>query len=237
MLKWLGKNWLKLIIVISIIIGLVLLDRACQDDEDQEKIDANNEKISDLKKKNEDLEDEMYEAVKNAKAAEKIVAEKEAELAESALKIKELQKKRTEIVRVVAELPPLRLVEDLREILECAEIELKDDGILFSIECSRIVLTMISEFSLIKEELKETQFSLSASLEATQFQKMATWYFLGAAWSLGSQVLNYKVIIKKQDENFSLLKKQKKKSWLDGAWKGFLAGVAFVMIINLARGR
>lgn len=96
---------------------------------------------------------------------------------------------------------------------------------------------MISEFSLIKEELKETQFSLSASLEATQFQKMATWYFLGAAWSLGSQVLNYKVIIKKQDENFSLLKKQKKKSWLDGAWKGFLAGVAFVVILSLARGR
>ena len=237
MIKWLAKNWLKLIIVISIIIGLVLLDRACQNDKDQEKIDANNEEISDLKKKNEDLEDEMYEAVKNAKAAEKIVAEKEAELAESALKIKELQKKRTEIVRVVAELPPLRLVEDLREILECAEIELRDDGILFSVECSRTVLTMISEFSLIKEELKETQFSLSASLEATQFQKMATWYFLGAAWSLGSQVLNYKVIIKKQDENFSLLKKQKKKSWLDGAWKGFLAGVAFVVILSLARGR
>jgi hypothetical protein len=96
---------------------------------------------------------------------------------------------------------------------------------------------MIREFSLIKEELKETQFSLSTSQEATYFQKRATWYFLGAAWSLGSQVLNYKVIIKKQDENFSLLKKQKKRSWIKGATKGFLIGVAFVIIISLARGR
>ena len=96
---------------------------------------------------------------------------------------------------------------------------------------------MAREFSLIKEELKETQFSLSASLEATQFQKMATWYFLGATWRMGEQILNYKVIIKKQDENFSLLKKQKKGAWLNGLWKGFLVGVAFVFIIRLARGR
>lgn len=235
MIKWLKKNWFKVLLVIAFIIGLVLLDRACHDSAAQKKIDANNEEISDLKKKNEDLEDEMYEAVENAKAAEKIVAEKEAEIAKSAIIIKELRRKRTEIVKVVAELPPPRLVEDLREILDCAQIELKDDGVFFSMECSRTVLTMINEFSLVKEELTQTQFSLSASLEATHFQKMATWYFLGAAWKLGSQILNYKVIVKKQDENFSLLKKQKKGAWLDGAWKGFIAGLIVAAAIKLLR--
>ena len=142
-----------------------------------------------------------------------------------------------EVAEIVTDLPAPRLVIGLQQILDCAQIELKDDGILFSMECSRTVLTMAREFSLIKEELKETQFSLSASLEATQFQKMATWYFLGASWRLGAQVLNYKIIVKKQDENFSLLKKQKKRSWLNGATKGFLVGVALVVIISLARGR
>lgn len=236
-MKWLKENWLKLIIVISIIFGLILLDRACRDDKSQEKIQLKDKEIQDLQDQNEDLEDGIYEAVENAKAAEKVVAEKEAWMAKSALVIEELIRKRIEVVRIVAELPPPRLVEDLREILNCAQIELKDNGILFSIECSRTVLIMISQFSLIKEELKETQFSLSESQEATQFQKMATWYFLGASWRLGTQVLNYKIIVKKQDEKFSLLKKQKKRSWLDGAWKGFLAGVAVIVIISLARGR
>lgn len=237
MIKWLGENWFKILIVLVFIVGLVVVYQSCGDSADQQKMDANDKEISDLKKKNEDLENEMYQAVEDAKAAEKVVAEKEAEIATSALKIEELQRKRTEVVRAVAELPPPRLVEDLREILDCAQIELKDDGVFFPMECSRTVLAMASQFSLIKEELKETQFSLSASQEATHFQKRATWYFLGAAWKMGEQLLNYKVIVKKQNENFSLLKKQKKRSWLKGATTGFLVGVALIVIFNLARGR
>jgi len=237
MIKWLGENWFKILIILVFIIGVVIVYQSCGDSADQKKMDANDKEIKELEKKNTKLEGEMYEAVEKAKAAEKVVAEKEAEIAKSAFKIKEPQKRRIEIVRAVAELPAPRLVEDLREILDCAQIELKDDGVLFPMECSRTVLAMAREFSLIKEELKETQFSLSASLEATQFQKMATWYFLGAAWKMGGQILNYKVIIKKKDENFSLLKKQKKRSWLNGATKGFLAGVGLTIIFILARGR
>lgn len=237
MIKWLAKNWFKILIVLVFIIGVLIVYQSCGDSADQEKMDANDKEIKELKEKNEKLEDEMFEAVENAKAAEKVVAEKEAEIAKSTLIIEDLRKERTEVAEIVTDLPAPRLVIGLQQILDCAQIELKDDGILFSVDCSRKVLTMAREFSLIKEELTETQFSLSASLEATHFQKMATWYFLGVAWKMGDQILNYKVIVKKQDENFSLLKKQKKRSWLDGAWKGFLAGVTFIVIINLARGR
>ena len=237
MIKWLAKNWFKILIVLVFIVGTLIIYQSCGDSADQEKMDANDKEIKELKDKNEKLEDEMYQAVENAKAAEKIVAEKEAEIAKSELKIEELKKERMEVAEIVTDLPAPRLVIGLQQILDCAQIELKDDGILFSIECSRKVLIMAREFSLIKEELTETQFSLSASLEATHFQKRATWYFLGAAWKMGDQILNYKVIVKKQDENFSLLKKQKKRSWFDGAWKGFLAGVALVVIFSLARGR
>lgn len=231
MIKWLKKNWFKVFITLVFIIGLILLDRVCHDSGAQKKIDANNKEISDLKEKNEKLEDEMYEAVENAKAAEKVVSEKEAQIAKSALVIKELREKRIKVVEMMMDLPAPRLVDDLREILACAQIELKDNGVLFSLDCSRKVLTMISQFSLIKEELKETQFSLLTSQEATHFQKMATWYFLGAAWSLGSQVMNYKIIIKKQDENFSLLKKQKKKSFWTGLKIGFIAGVGITVTV------
>ena len=150
------------------------------------------------------------------------------------------------MVQEVAELPASKLVAESQEILECAEIELQDDGILFSIECARISLTMIKQFSLIKEELNATSFSLSESTEALQFQKMATWYFLGAAWKLGSQVLNYKVMVKKheeiierKDEKFTLCQSQKKKSFWSGLKIGLVIGggitITFVIVIPMIK--
>ena len=200
-----------------------------------EDIKELDEEISELKEKNVKLEDEAKVYVADAQAYEKVVAEKEANIEASRLIILDLRKKREEIVAEVMELPPSELVERTREILDCAQVELKEEGILFSEECSRKVLAMIAQFSLIKEELNQTGFSLSEYGEALQFQKMVSWKLYGALWKLGGQVLNYKVMVKALDLKFERSEKQRKKGWLKGFTTGLIIGagvtVTFVIVI------
>lgn len=237
MIKWLGKNWLKLIIIIFIIISLIVLDRACQNDENQEKIDEKDKKITELEKKNTGLENDVFSATKTAVKWEKKAKEKEDLLLARQSEIDQLKADLKKVPAIIAELPPPRLVEDMRKILDCAEIELKDNGILFSKKAARIALTELTKFSLVKREvglIEESQFDCQ---DALTFQKLATWNVYRIAWSQGSQILNYKTITKEKDQQFSLLKKQKKRSWLDGLWKGFLAGFGAAIAISILIGR
>lgn len=236
--KWLKKNWLRIALGI---LGIVLLFlgissiRSCDEAGYLEDIKTLDEEISDLKKDNVKLEDEAKVYIAGAEAYEKVVVEKEANIEKSRLRILELQKRREAVVAEVAELPPSQLVERIREILDCAQVELKEEGILFSEECSRKVLIMIAQFSLIKEEINQTGFSLSEYAEALQFQKMVSWKLYGALWKLGGVVLNYKVMVKRLDLKFERSEKQRKKGWLRGFGTGLLIGggitITFVIII------
>ena len=240
--KWLPENWLLItlgILGIALLFLLISSIRSCDEAGYKEDIEALDEEISGLKKKNVKLEDEAKVYIADAEAYKKVVAEKEANIEKSRLRILELQKKRKTVVAEVADLPPPRLVEEIQEVLACAQVELTEEGILFSEECSRKVLTMAKEFSLIKEELDETRFSLSESLEATQFQKMVSWNLYGALWKLGDVVLNLRVIVKRTETKFTKSEQQRKKSF----WKGLVIGVAigggitvtFVIVIPLIK--
>ena len=235
MIKWLGENWFKLIIIFAIIIVSLILGRTCQDSKDQEKIDANDKEISDLKKKNEKLEDVAFESTETAKEWERRAKEKEDLIIARDLEIKELKEEQKKVTAAVMELPPSELVAETREILDCAEIELTDNGILFSEFCARRALIDFREFSLVKEQIGLVEQSMIDCQAGWTFQKLATWNIYRTAWAMGSQILNYKTIVKNKDENFSLLKKQKKGAWLNGAWKGFLAGLIVAAIIKLLR--
>lgn len=240
--KWLKKNWLRVVFWVALVgLAIFLLSyvRSCDEAAYLEDIKALDEEISGIKEDNVKLEDEAKVFVAEAETYKKVVAEKEANIEKSRLRILELQKKRETVMAEVADLPPPRLVEEIQEILACAQVELTEEGILFSDECSRKVLAMAKKFSLIKEELDETEFSLSESLEATQFQKMISWKLYGALWKLGDVVLNLKVIVKKQDIKFTKSERQRKKSF----WKGLVIGVAigggitvtFVIVIPLIK--
>jgi Fe2+ transport system protein B len=236
--KWLKKNWLRVIFWIALaglIIFLLSYVRSCDEAAYKEDIKELDKEISELKEKNVKLEDEAVEFVEGAEAYEKVVAEKEANIERSRLIILDLRKKREEVVAEVMELPPSQLVERTREILDCAAVELTDDGILFSEDCARRSLAMIAQFSLIKEEIEQTGFSLSEYGEALQFQKMVSWKLYGALWKLGGQVLNYKVMVKKLDLKFEKSEKQRKKGWLRGLGTGLMIGagitVTFMIVI------
>lgn len=241
MIKWLGENWFKILISLVFIVGIVVVYQSCQNSDNEEKIDANDKEILELKKKNGDLEGVAFEATETAQKWENKAKEKEDLLIARQVEIDQLKKDLKKVPEIIMELPPSKLVEEMQEILDCAEIELfyffpTEPKVLFSENCARAALTELAKFSLIKREIGLIEQSQIDCQDALTFQKLATWNVYRIAWSQGSQILNYKAIDEERVENFSLLKKQKKKAWLNGATKGFLAGVALIVIISLARG-
>ena len=234
-MKFIKKNWLLL--VLGLLVIVLLCERGCKKSTYKEDIKASDKKIESLEADNRELEDVVKTATENARVLEERVAEKEAAIAESEIVIKRLKKERIEVSIGVMELPPSELVEETREILGCAEIELREDGILYSIECAQKSLIIIKKFSLIKEELDETYFALSESQEATRRQKIATWSVYRIAWAQGSQIIGYRSIVKEKDYQFSLCQKKKKGAWWDGLWKGFVIGVIVTATAKLIFGK
>jgi len=230
--KWLKKNWLKIIIAIAIFIGAIYLNRACSDAKYNKKIKDSNKKIEDLEADNSKKDVVIEDAMRMAKAAEAKVEDYLATIAERDITIKDLREKRKEKVEVIMELPPSDLVEEARDILECAEIQLTSEGILFSVKCARNAIAMISQFSLIKQELKEVNFSLSEALEAVHFQKIATWNVYRIAWAQGSQIMNYRSIIKEKDFQFNLCEKKKKQNFWRGLKTGIIIGVVVGVVVT-----
>lgn len=222
--KWVKRNWLRIALGV---LGIVLFFfgfssiRSCDEAAYLEDIAVLDEEISGLKEKNVKLEGEAVGYVVDVEIWKKKVVEKEVSIEASRLIILDLRKKREEVVAEVMTLPPSRLVEELQEVLDCVQVELRDDGILFSVECGRTALAMIAQFSLIKEEINQTGFSLSEYGEALHFQKMVSWNLFGALWKLGDVILNLRVIVKKQDIKFAKSERQRRKS----LWRGLVIGV------------
>ncbi|MCK5127945.1 MAG: hypothetical protein KAR42_16930 [candidate division Zixibacteria bacterium] len=235
MIKWLERNWFKILVSIIFIIGIVIVYQSCQDSADQEKMDANDKEISDLKKENKDLEGDVSEATQKAIKWEERAKKKEDLINARDLEINKLKEDLKKVPEIIEALPPSGVVSKMREILNCAQIELKDNGILFSEDCARIALNDLTSFSLVKKEIVLIEKSQVDCQDGWTFQKLATWNVYRIAWAQGSQIMRYKTIVKKQDENFSLLKKQKKRAWLNGLWKGFVGGVIVAAVIKLLR--
>jgi hypothetical protein len=231
--KWLKKHWLHLALVVLII--TLWSTKSCSEAAYKSDIklldDEIAEKVADNVKKDVIIEEAMRRAI----TAESVVAEKEANIEASGRRIRELEKKETKIVVVVAALPPSAMVEQVREIIECAAVELTDAGVLFSEECARVVLVEMKKFNSMKKRLAETEFSLSESLEATQFQKMATWNVYKIAWAQRIKILNFQDIVKAKDLKFDLCEKQRKKGYWNGLKLGLAIGagltVTFALII------
>ena len=230
-IHWLKKNWLILALVL--LVAVLLFNKSCDEARYERDIAGLNEEIA-VKVADNVKKDAIIDKAKNrALKAEAVVVEKEANIEESRIIIADLRRRRSETASEVIALPPSELVKETREILDCAQIQLTTDGVLFSVECTRTVLTVARKFSLMKEELGQTRFSLSESLEATQFQKMATWNVYRIAWAQGTQIMNYRDIVKNQDIKFTKSEQQRKKSFWSGLKLGLAIGAGLTVTITL----
>jgi len=213
--------------------------RSCNDAAYKEDIKALDEEITDLKGKNVVLEKEAIKYVEDAEANQKVVKELKAVVAESKIKIEELKKAEAKVYESVMALPASELVENTRKILECAEVELTDNGILLLEVCARLNLVKLEGFSLVKQQLDETAFALSKSEEALHFSERRSWHLYGALWKLGDVVLNLKVVVKREEQKYERSEKQRKKSYFKGILLGLTIGagltITIVLIIPLIR--
>lgn len=234
MIKWLKKNWM--ITLFIFIVSMMFWDRACKDSNYKKDIKKSDDKILTLEKKNEKLENVVFESAETAKKWEKRSEEKEDLIKARELEINQLKEDLKKVPGIILELPPSELVAKTREILDCAQIELTDQGIVFSENCARAALIELTKFSLVKNQVSMIEQSMIDCQDALTFQKLATWNVYRVAWAQGSQILNYKTIGDEKDLKFSLCQKQKKKAWLDGLWKGFLIGAGATIIFSLVKG-
>jgi len=225
-------KWKWILLAAGILIALFFLEKYCRDAGYEKKIEKLDEEISDLKEDNVKLEGEVVEYIKGAIADEALVAKLKAEVEERKSRIEDLEKEEAEVEEVVMALPPSELVEETREILGCAEILLNQEGILFSIECAREGLLKLKRFSLVEGKYNEAIFALAKSEKALKLQERVSWKLYGALWKMGDQVLNYKVMAKKQAIKFNLAEKQSKKRFFSGLWKGFVIGVIAGVVIT-----
>lgn len=223
------KNWLPLALIALILI--LLADKACDDTAYRRGIKDLDSKIAEDVKKIRELNKEMRAGEKGAMAAVAVVLTLEKTIEESHLRDLELAAKEPKIKAEIAALPPSKLVFRLRENLECVKIELTKKGILFPVECARTALVKLERFDIVLERLKETQFSLTASKEATQFQKVATWNVYKIAWAQGTQILRYQNIIKNTDEKYQRAERQRRKGFWSGLVKGLLIGAGITVAI------
>lgn len=237
-MNWIKKNWLPLVLAILVVVFAQSV-RTCGEAKYKKDIAALDKEISGLKKKNVKLEGEAVEYVKSAEADQKIVEGLKVEVAKSKLRIEDLEREEIEIERVVMELPPPRLVENLRETLECKEILLNENGILFSVECARQGLLKLERFSLVEGKYNEAIFALSKSEKALQFSERRSWKLYGALWKLGDIVLNLRIIAKNQDIKFTKSEQQRKKGFLKGVLIGVAIGggitITFVIVVPLIK--
>lgn len=225
-------KWKWIFLAAGILIVFFSFEKYCRDAGYEKKIRDLDKEISDLEEENVKLEGEVVEYVKGAIADEAEVAKLEAEIEESKSRIKYLEKEEEVVEEIVMALPPLELVEETREILGCAEILLNEEGILFSVECAREGLLKLKRFSLVEKKYDEAIFALSKSGKALTFQKRVSWRLFGALWKMGDQIINYKVIAKKQAIKFNLAEKQNKKRFLSGLWKGFVIGIVVGAVVT-----
>ena len=228
-LRKLKNNWIPLALMALILV--LLGDKACDDAAYRRGIKDLDKKIAGKITEIRELDGVIREGEKGALAAAAVVLTLERTIEESRIRDLELAAREPKIEAEIAALPPSELVFRLREDLECEEIELTETGILFPVECARAALVKLTRFDIVQARLKETQFSLSTSQEATQFQKVATWNVYRIAWAQGTQILRYQDVIKLQDQKFEDCEKQRKKGFWSGLIKGLLIGAGVTVAV------
>lgn len=220
-MKWLKDNLLKLLILIFIVVVVIFVaDRFFKDSGLRKDLRESDERIQELDKDNREKDKTILESAKMARKAEAKVAEKEKI-------IEELMQKEEKVEEEVQAMPSIEVVLLTAEILGSPDgVRLQDNEVVFTLECAKKNLTILKRFPLVEQQRDE-------ALGALQFQKMATFNVWRITLAQSWQISNWKEKYKEKDGQFSLAMKDRKKRWLDGLWKGFVAGVIVTVTLKL----
>lgn len=234
-MKWLKENWL---IVLLLFVVLIFFLDDCSDDSGYKRdIRESDKKIEGLMDDNKEKDKVIDDSIKMAEKAEAVVAKKEKMIVARDVRIRDLQKKEAEIPAKVEAMEPPSVVLRTIEILGCAEIELKNDQVVFTLACAKKNLIFLDRADFIRQQRDDLSDSLIDCQEALTFQKIATFNVYRAAWGLSWKASNWKEAYGEKDEQFKKADKERKKARRKGLVKGVIVGVIITVIVIILRGR
>ena len=232
-MKWLAKNWLKIIIVIGI--GLIVIhyfDVRILNKLYKKKIEILDVGIKKKERKIEAIEginSDLMDERKKAKAA----SDKKIR------KMKDNQKKALARISAesdkwkarVKEMPASTVVIKIRTILKTDEVWERPDGILFSLVAARDCLAVLGDFSLVKERDQwKDDYHKAMDRIKEKDDIIATDEFI--FYNFDAICFTKDGIIEREREKFSLSENQNKASW----WRGVKQGGLVLGIIGFIGG-
>lgn len=240
-MKWLKKNWLKILVVLWIIGGAItiifcldVLIANKQYKENQKNLKSD---ILQLERKNK-VGEIVIKDLLTARAKDKVDSDK------AIVDLKSNQKR--ELARIgterdewrakVKEMPPSVVVTEIRTVLKTDEVWERPNGILFSLVAARDCLAMLGDFSLVEErdQWRDDYFEAMGVI-GKKDEIIAGDEILFK--SLRAVNFNLKKIGKKKDEKFSLSEKRNVQMYWKGIKHGAPFGGGIVLLIWLVFGK
>lgn len=245
-MKFLRKNWLKIIIVIAAAWPLIsYLDGRLSEKQHKAKIKTLDIDVQRLRAEN-NVIGSINDDLRTARAEEKAAAdEKIAEMKENQKKeLARIDREREEERTRVENLPPSEVIVETKIILlqrarENVAIELweRPEGILFSLDTAKTNLAVLVDFSFVekKRDQWKDDYDEAMSIIDDKDHTLA----LDEEIFIGLDDINFNLegIIEKKDEKFSLSEKRNRAMYWKGIKQGAPIGGGIVLLLWLVFGK
>lgn len=233
-MKWLKENLLKiLILTFIVVVAIFVADRFFKDSGFRKDIRESDKRIQKLDKENAKERRTAKESIEAAKKLEGIVEKKERIIKARNQRIYALMKKEEKVPAEVEALEAPDVVRRTIEYLGLDEVKLEGDRVVFTLAAAKRNLILQDQGQLIRMQRDELIVNLAESQGALQIQKVASFNLWRATLAQQWQISNWREKYEEKDGQFNRAKKEKKKSWFDGLWKGFVAGVIVTFTLKL----
>lgn len=230
-MKWIKENWLLLILLF--VVGIFVFDRLGKDSEFRKGLRESDARIQELDKDNAEKEKTAKEAIEAATELEGIVEEKERIIEARNQRIFALMKKEDEVPAEVEALEGPDVVRRTIEHLGLNEVKLEGDRVVFTLAAAKRNLVLQDQGQLIRMQRDELIVNMAESQKALQTQKVVTFNLWRATLAQQWQISNWQEKYEEKDGQFKGAMKDRKKRWLDGLWKGFVAGVIISFTLRM----
>ena len=240
MKNWLKENWLLIGLALLLALYMAIgIDGCVSKFNYKKQIRQLNKSISEKEKRIKGREAVIGELRKGISERDESIAKRDGLIREKDEEIVSIRKERDSWKGKVEEMTPSEVVVNTRNVLNCANIFERPDGVLFTLACARVNLDALrsGEFSFAQEEVKKLEEKI-ADMTAKDLLKDA-------------QILDLEKINLKKDkiiadergakenwkDKFTLCESEKKKARKKGRKEGSVVGFIIGLVGGILLGR
>lgn len=237
-MKWLKKNWLKIIIIISIAWLIIsYLDGRLSEKQYKQDIENLDYEISRKERANE-VKDEIIAGLEGEiERKEVVIAEKDKARAEGERENARIALDRDKWKAKVKDLPASIVVVETRVILETDEVWERPEGILFSLSAAKTNLAILGDFSLVEEDRDKWRDNYGIAVSEIADLKGVIVDVKNVSLTKDGKILDLNGIITDWTGKFNRSEKRNVQSWWRGAKLGAPIGGGIVLLLWLVFGK